>query len=173
MKITQGLELAWEGWRRLLALLLVLFLVPTGWAECRPYGPAETSLSLVKAGQEAYAQDRQNEATIEPCQQVQESQDNKQEQAPLPEPVKINSKLLEKNVKVYYRDGRIIKGKLILLTGDSIWVETRDRIKRIPLAEVARVDKHRSKARLWAYIIGAAAAGAGLFLLIGAEVWDD
>lgn len=86
-----------------------------------------------------------------------------QEPAAKPElPARVDPGLVKKKVVVYFRDGRVYKGKLVELTDDFLRLKMNGRTERIALTEVARVDR---QPRNWlAVAIVAAVAGPVLVL---------
>ena len=91
-------------------------------------------------------------------------------QADLP-PAWVDPGLEGKNVKVYFRDGRLYEGKLVELTDEALRLKMGKRIETIALTEVARVER---KPRNWKWVaIAVVGAVVAVGFIVGAVVTGE
>ena len=74
-------------------------------------------------------------------------------------PAWVDPELVKKNVKVYFRDGRVYEGKLVELTDDFLRLKMGKVTEKVMLTEVATVERQRRSGKRLFIVIGAIAAG--------------
>jgi len=83
-------------------------------------------------------------------------------------PAHVDQGLVKKKVVVYFRDGRVYKGKLVELTDDFLRLKVNGRTEKVELTEVAKVERAPSRAALVVAITALAVGAVALVVLIAA-----
>lgn len=103
------------------------------------------------------------QATPEPRSSTEKPTGNEQASAKT-ETASVNPRLVGKKVVVYMHDGTTHKGKLLELTDDFLRLKMGKPTEKIPLKDIARVERQSSR-------LGLAVAIAGLAVGAVALVW--
>ncbi len=137
---------------RVVGFGLVLALGPQGWAQ-------EVSPALLQAAEAAYEQQQQEEPQLLPA----------AKRDPKLPPANVDPRLVNKKVRVYWRDGRVSEGKLLDVGPAYIRLKAEQATEEISLTDIARVEKAgRSKAWLTVAIVGLAVGAVATGALIAA-----